>query len=153
MLTHLVKKIPNSALRFGRLPILIPKMPNNNWKPVQYATASACPATEGKPHDHSFHFKIERLFATGMVPLFPASLFIHNPLMDYALAVAISLHCYWGFDAVSSDYAKPLGFKEESVKFIRLGVFLVSLSMFVGLLRFNYNDVGITKAFEMIWAL
>lgn len=47
------------------------------------------------PHDFSGHFKLERLWIVGMVPLFPAALFIHNSFMDYALALAISLHVYW----------------------------------------------------------
>jgi len=53
-------------------------------------------AVEGnKPHDHSLHFKLERYFAVAMLPLIPAAYFIHGPAMDYALALALSLHVHW----------------------------------------------------------
>uniref|UniRef100_A0A914R9T5 Uncharacterized protein n=1 Tax=Parascaris equorum TaxID=6256 RepID=A0A914R9T5_PAREQ len=42
--------------------------------------------------DHSLHFKIERYWAAGMIPLFPSAYFIHTPAMDAVLTVAIVLH-------------------------------------------------------------
>lgn len=53
-------------------------------------------------HDHSTMFKLERYWAAAMVPLLPAAYFIHTPLMDNALAVAIALHVHWGLHGVLS---------------------------------------------------
>jgi len=108
---------------------------------------------EAKQHDHSLHFKIERYFAAAMLPLIPAAYFIHGPAMDYALAVALSLHVHWGFKAVVEDYARPIVVGERFAKMAPNLVYLMSAVLLASLLHFNYNDVGLTKAFEMVFAL
>jgi len=119
--------------------------------------ASASPRTvaveEKKPHDHSLHFKLERYFAVAMLPLIPAAYFIHGSAMDYALALALSLHIHWGFKAVVEDYARPIVVGEKFSKIAPNLVYLVSAVLLASLLHFNYNDVGLTKAFELVFAL
>lgn len=63
------------------------------------AATSAVPkareVTTNVTHDHAPHFKIERYWAAGMLPIFPASYFIHGPYMDAALTIALVLHIHW----------------------------------------------------------
>ncbi|KAE9413847.1 hypothetical protein Angca_005322 [Angiostrongylus cantonensis] len=106
-----------------------------------------------KTHDHSFHFKLERYFAAGMVPLIPAAYFIHGPVMDALLTVALSLHIHWGVQGVIEDYARPFVIGNAAAKAARAGVYVISAILLAGLLHFNTNDVGITKAFGLVFSL
>jgi len=117
------------------------------------ASPRAFAVDEKKPHDHSLHFKLERYFAVAMLPLIPAAYFIHGPAMDYALALALSLHIHWGFKAVVEDYARPIVVGEKFAKIAPKLVYLVSAVLLASLLHFNYNVVGLTKAFELVFAL
>ncbi|KFD65260.1 hypothetical protein M514_00655 [Trichuris suis] len=105
------------------------------------------------PPSHSAIFSMERILAALMLPLFPTALFVHNATIDYALAATVALHVHWGLHVVVEDYARPFVVGETLSKVCAKSVYLVSILMFAGLLHFNYADVGITKAFEMIWAL
>lgn len=58
-----------------------------------------------------------------------------------------------GLEIVITDYARPFVVGSAFSKFAHYAVYAVSIAMFAALLHFNYNDVGITKAFEMIWSL
>ncbi|CAI4231716.1 unnamed protein product [Auanema sp. JU1783] len=106
-----------------------------------------------KAHDHSTHFKIERMFAVGMLPLLPAAYFVHGPVMDAALTIALTLHIHWGVQGVIADYARPFVIGSGAAKAARGGLYVVSALLLAGLLHFNTNDVGLTKAFEMVFAL
>ena len=60
------------------------------------ATGTSAHYQLGKPMGgHALHFKIERYFAAGMLPLFPAAYFIHGPVMNALLTAAIALHVHW----------------------------------------------------------
>lgn len=56
-------------------------------------------------------------------------------------------------EAVAEDYARPFVIGETLSKISHYAVYIFSLLMYIGLLHFNYSDVGITKGFEMIWSL
>ncbi|VDL74608.1 unnamed protein product [Nippostrongylus brasiliensis] len=106
-----------------------------------------------KTHDHSLHFKLERYFAMGMVPLLPAAYFIHGPVMDAVLTVALTLHVHWGVQGVIQDYARPFVIGDGLAKAARASVYLITAALLAGLLHFNTNDVGLTKAFELVFSL
>ncbi|GMT14712.1 hypothetical protein PFISCL1PPCAC_6009, partial [Pristionchus fissidentatus] len=106
-----------------------------------------------KTHDHSSHFKYERFFAAGMMPLIPAAYFVHGPVMDAALTVALTLHIHWGIQGVIADYARPYVIGQTAAKAARVSAYIISALLLAGLLHFNTNDVGITKAFEMVFSL
>jgi len=99
------------------------------------------------------HYKLERYWAAGIFPLIPAAYFIHNPTMDLALAVAITLHTHWGIETVAKDYARPIILGKELADFLPRTVLVLSIMLFASLLHFNFADVGITKAFEMLFSL
>ncbi|VDM64340.1 unnamed protein product [Angiostrongylus costaricensis] len=98
-------------------------------------------------------FQLERYFAAGMVPLIPAAYFIHGPVMDALLTVALTLHIHWGVQGVIQDYARPFVIGDVAAKAARAGVYVITATLLAGLLHFNTNDVGITKAFELVFSL
>lgn len=51
------------------------------------------------------------------------------------------------------DYARPLIVGDKLPGIAVKLVYVLSALMYAGLLYFNFSDVGITKAFEMIWSL
>ncbi|VIO92877.1 Succinate dehydrogenase, putative [Brugia malayi] len=105
-------------------------------------------------HNHSTMFKIEKYFSAAMLPLLPAAYFIHGPVMDTALAVAITLHVHWGLHGVLSDYGRAFVLGTTAAKIVQGPVsYILSICLLAGLLHFNSYDVGITKAFEMVWSL
>ncbi|CAI5443585.1 unnamed protein product [Caenorhabditis angaria] len=106
-----------------------------------------------KVHDHSGHFKFERYFAAGMVPIIPAAYFIHGPVTDALLTIALTLHIHWGVQGVVYDYARPFVIGETAAKAAHAGVYVITVLLLAGLLHFNTNDVGITKAFELVFSL
>ncbi|CAJ0607675.1 unnamed protein product [Cylicocyclus nassatus] len=119
------------------------------------AVRSASTLDDGanKTHDHSLHFKLERYFAAAITPLFPAAYFIHGPVMDALLTAALVLHIHWGVQGVVQDYARPFVIGIPLAKAARAGVYLITAALLAGLLHFNTNDVGLTKAFEMVFSL
>ncbi|MCP9257504.1 BMA-SDHD-1 [Dirofilaria immitis] len=79
-----------------------------------------------------------------------ASYFIHGPSMDTALAIAITLHAHWGLHGLwSSICTGPTMAKIVQGPF----TYIISICLLAGLLHFNSYDVGITKAFEIVWSL
>ncbi|KAH7668140.1 CRE-SDHD-1 protein [Aphelenchoides avenae] len=73
--------------------------------------------------------------------------------MDYALTVALTLHIHWGLMAVAHDYARPIVVGETMAAVLPKAVYLLTVLLFAGLLHFNYNDVGLTRAFELVFSL
>lgn len=120
---------------------------------VQQKSLAASSAAVQKRPGHSKFFLIERIWAVGLIPLFPAAFFIQGPTMDFLLATAIALHAHWGIEIVVEDYARPLIVGEKLPGIAVKLVYVLSALMYAGLLYFNFSDVGITKAFEMIWSL
>uniref|UniRef100_A0A0N5A8K2 Succinate dehydrogenase [ubiquinone] cytochrome b small subunit n=1 Tax=Syphacia muris TaxID=451379 RepID=A0A0N5A8K2_9BILA len=120
--------------------------------PPQYDPIAA--QKQFKPlHNHGPLFKIERYFAAAMVPLFPAAYFIHTPLMDTILALALTLHIHWGVWGVVNDYGRPYVLGDTLAKAVRVGAYVMTACLLAGLLVFNQNDIGLTKAFELVWSL
>ncbi|KRX99227.1 putative succinate dehydrogenase [ubiquinone] cytochrome b small subunit, mitochondrial, partial [Trichinella pseudospiralis] len=153
--------LSNPSFRHGQLPTLLKNaLPSSpilfpRASPTTLALATRASSTEVRevPPNHATMFKLERVLAVAMLPLFPAALFIHNGIMDNLLAVAVGLHIHFGLHVVVEDYARPFVIGETLSKLCTKSIYLVSILMIAGMLHFNYTDVGITKAFEMIWAL
>uniref|UniRef100_A0A7E4VUN3 Succinate dehydrogenase [ubiquinone] cytochrome b small subunit n=1 Tax=Panagrellus redivivus TaxID=6233 RepID=A0A7E4VUN3_PANRE len=115
---------------------------------------STTDVTPGKPMGHNAqHFKLERYFAAAMVPLLPASYFIHGTAMDFVLSTAVALHIHWGIVAVVNDYGRPIVIGEKAAKLAVPFAYVLSILLFAGLLHFNTNDVGLTRAFELVFSL
>uniref|UniRef100_A0A0M3I7R7 Succinate dehydrogenase [ubiquinone] cytochrome b small subunit n=1 Tax=Ascaris lumbricoides TaxID=6252 RepID=A0A0M3I7R7_ASCLU len=104
-------------------------------------------------HSHGTLFKIERYFAAAMVPLIPAAYFIHGREMDLCLALALTLHVHWGVWGVVNDYGRPFVLGDTLAAAVRVGAYIFTACLLAGLLYFNEHDVGLTRAFEMVWEL
>uniref|UniRef100_A0A914PND5 Succinate dehydrogenase [ubiquinone] cytochrome b small subunit n=2 Tax=Panagrolaimus TaxID=55784 RepID=A0A914PND5_9BILA len=119
-----------------------------------YRFNNTAPGLSGKPMGgHALHFKIERYFAAAMLPLFPAAYFVHGPVMDALLTAAVALHTHWGIVAVMNDYGRPIVIGETAARLAIPFAYVLSILLLAGLLHFNINDVGLTKAFEMFYSL
>ncbi|BFY98815.1 hypothetical protein BsWGS_01855 [Bradybaena similaris] len=103
----------------------------------------------GKSHimTASTHWKVERFVALGMVGIMPAALFIQGSTMDHLLTTFVFLHGFWGIDGVLKDYLLKF------VPWICKLWYLIAIVGFAGLVNFNFNDVGVCKAIQMIWSL
>ena len=55
--------------------------------------------------------------------------------------------CFRSFDHVLSDYL------QKFIPWIHYFWYAVSIVAFAGLMHFNYNDVGVTKAIKMLWSV
>uniref|UniRef100_A0A914S6L3 Succinate dehydrogenase [ubiquinone] cytochrome b small subunit n=1 Tax=Parascaris equorum TaxID=6256 RepID=A0A914S6L3_PAREQ len=104
-------------------------------------------------HNHGTLFKIERYFAAAMVPLMPAAYFIHGREMDLCLALALSLHIHWGVWGVVNKLYIGVWMVDTLAAAVRVGAYIFTACLLAGLLYFNEHDVGLTRAFEMVWEL
>ncbi|KAK7465941.1 hypothetical protein BaRGS_00037479 [Batillaria attramentaria] len=95
----------------------------------------------------STHWKVERVVAVAMVGIMPACLFVQGPMMDHLLTTFVYLHGHWGMRGVLTDYLVKF------VPWIQYLWYVISILGFAGLINFNFNDVGITKAIQMLWSI
>lgn len=95
----------------------------------------------------STHWKVERFVAISMVGIMPAALFIHGPIMDHLFTTFVYLHGHWGMRGVLTDYLVKF------VPWIQHVWTVLSVLGFAGLIHFNFNDVGLTKAIQMLWSI
>ncbi|RUS72813.1 hypothetical protein EGW08_019426 [Elysia chlorotica] len=120
---------------------------------IEYFRARRGPFTpeekRGKGHlmMASTHWKVERFVAIAMTGIMPACLFVQGATMDHLLSTFVYLHGFWGIDGVLKDYLVKF------VPWIGKVWYLLAIIGFAGLVNFNYNDVGITKAIQMLWSL
>ncbi|KAL1239217.1 putative succinate dehydrogenase [ubiquinone] cytochrome b small subunit [Trichinella pseudospiralis] len=107
--------LSNPSFRHGQLPTLLKNalpsspilFPRASSTTLALATRASSTEVREVPPNHATMFKLERVLAVAMLPLFPAALFIHNGIMDNLLAVAVGLHIHFGLHVVVEDYARP----------------------------------------------
>eukprot|EP01134_Creolimax_fragrantissima_P001440 CFRG1440T1 len=110
---------------------------------------AATTATSSGGMKESSHWKAERVMTVGSLALIPTAMVVGPSMpVDMAMAVVLPLHSYWGMDQVFTDYAK--GVFAPLSKMINI---IAHLGTVGGLIYFNMNDVGITKAVQMLWEL
>ncbi|TNN13100.1 Succinate dehydrogenase [ubiquinone] cytochrome b small subunit isoform 2 [Schistosoma japonicum] len=119
-------------------------------KAMKLGTAPAVQKTGLLP---SVHWTIERIIATGMLPLYPIALYMDTPIMNFIVVTAVSMHSYWGFDGVIKDYAFERRYGPALMPILRTLWKIMSGCGFAGLLYFNFNDVGFITAVKKLWAL
>jgi succinate dehydrogenase (ubiquinone) membrane anchor subunit len=95
------------------------------------------------------HWNAERYLSVALLAVIPAGLLLENNLFDHLMAVSLVLHSHWGLQQIMTDYLHgPSLPKIGSVL-----LYVVSALTLVGLLYFNYSDIGISKAVKKIWSL
>ncbi|KAI6181463.1 Succinate dehydrogenase [ubiquinone] cytochrome b small subunit [Aphelenchoides besseyi] len=99
------------------------------------------------------YFKFERQVFVATLPLLPLSYFVHGTAMDWLLTAAIVANAHFGAHAVISDYARPLVIGETAARIAYPLSYVVTAFLLAALVSFNYNDVGLTRAFELVFSL
>jgi len=106
----------------------------------------------------SVHWTMERVFSISTLAVIPVAFALSHPFTDSLLALSTVIHTHWGLESIAVDYLcrnlilnKPVS---PLVGKIGRGlVYLISIVTLAGLIHFNYNDVGLTKAIKMYWAM
>lgn len=98
-------------------------------------------------------WKAERILAASMIAIVPGAFMFPSPVMDCLLAMSATLHMHWGVETVAVDYIRPALFGNVIPKIAVGAVYALSISALVGLLYFNFTDVGIVKAIQMLWTV
>merc|ERR1712142_608849 len=95
----------------------------------------------------STHWKLERIVAISLLGTIPGALIAPGPVMDFLLATSFLLHSHWGIDAILQDYfAKFIPWIQK----VGLGISVVAMA---GLIHFNYNDIGVSRALLLLWSI
>ncbi|CAD5221188.1 unnamed protein product [Bursaphelenchus xylophilus] len=98
-------------------------------------------------------FKLERQVFIATLPLLPLSYFVHGSAMDWIVTAAIVANCHFGGHAVVTDYARPIVVGEGFAKAAHYLSYVGTALLAIVLVNFNINDVGITRAFELVFSL
>lgn len=93
----------------------------------------------------STHWKLERIVAISLLGIIPGALIAPGPVMDCLLSTTFLLHSHWGIDAVLQDYIAKF------IPWIQKVWLVISIIAMSGLIHFNYNDIGISKAILLLW--
>ncbi|XP_076332932.1 succinate dehydrogenase, subunit D [Tachypleus tridentatus] len=104
-------------------------------------------------HNHTKIWAGERVLATSLFGIVPASFMFPSPVMDYALAFALTTHVHWGMESIVVDYIRPSLFGSTIPKIAVAGVYGMTMLTLGGLFYFNYSDVGLVQAIKMFWKL
>lgn len=79
-------------------------------------------------------------------------MFIGKPIM-FLISSAFYENIFRGIVAVVNDYARPIVLGKTAARMAIPAAYVLSILLFAGLLHFNTNDVGLTRAFEMFFSL
>ncbi|GFT74186.1 succinate dehydrogenase cytochrome b small subunit, mitochondrial [Nephila pilipes] len=119
-----------------------------------FSTAqSVCAAAAAHDHSHSRIWTAERFLSAALVGILPAAIAFPNPVLDYALALSMTVHVHWGIEAIVVDYVRPSVVGATLSKVAVAAVYGLSVFTLGGLFYFNYTDVGFSQAIRMLWKL
>ncbi|XP_045605403.1 succinate dehydrogenase [ubiquinone] cytochrome b small subunit A, mitochondrial [Procambarus clarkii] len=127
--------------------------------PYQAKPFSVSPVTKGPPeieqagHDHVMHWTAERILAVVLLGTIPAAVIFPTPAVEYFLALSLTVHSYWGIEAIVVDYIHPSSFGKIIPKLALGAVSALSFLTLGGLCYFIYTDVGIINAVKLLWKL
>lgn len=114
---------------------------------------SLCAAAAAHDHSHSRIWTAERFLSAALVGILPAAVAFPNPVLDYILALSMTVHVHWGIEAIVVDYVRPSIVGAALSKAAVAVVYGVSVLTLGGLFYFNYTDVGLSQAIRMLWKL
>ncbi|XP_036370310.1 succinate dehydrogenase [ubiquinone] cytochrome b small subunit, mitochondrial isoform X1 [Octopus sinensis] len=95
----------------------------------------------------STHWKLERIVAISLLGTLPAAIISPNSVTDFLLVTSFLLHSHWGIDSILQDYVA------KYIPWIQKVWLLVSILAMAGLLHFNYNDIGASRALLLLWSI
>jgi succinate dehydrogenase (ubiquinone) membrane anchor subunit len=113
----------------------------NNSQLGQLRSTATIPAAK--------HWNIERYLSVALLAMIPAGLILENNVFDHLLAVSLVLHSHWGIEQILTDYLHG-----PTLPKLGFGLaYVVSALTLIGLIYFNYTDIGLSKAVKKIWSL
>ncbi|XP_037573681.1 succinate dehydrogenase [ubiquinone] cytochrome b small subunit, mitochondrial [Dermacentor silvarum] len=98
-------------------------------------------------------WKAERILAASMLAIVPGAFMLPCPVMDCLLAISAVVHMHWGVETIVVDYVRPALFGNLIPKVAVGAVYALSIAALTGLFYFNFTDVGIIKAIQMLWTV
>jgi len=106
----------------------------------------------------SQHWTAERIMSIVTLVILPVAFVANHPVTDSLLALATVIHMHWGLEAIAIDYlCRPLIMNKPVSPMVgKIGiaiVYLLSIITLAACIHFNFNDVGLTKAIKMYWAM
>jgi len=106
----------------------------------------------------SQHWTWERIMSIVTVSIIPVAFVLNHPVTDCLLSLSTVIHAHWGLEAIAIDYlCRPLIMNKPVSPMVgKVGiaiVYLLSIVTLAALINFNINDVGLTKAIKMYWAM
>uniref|UniRef100_A0A4D5RB75 Succinate dehydrogenase [ubiquinone] cytochrome b small subunit n=1 Tax=Scolopendra viridis TaxID=118503 RepID=A0A4D5RB75_SCOVI len=136
--------------------LVISSLRNFPVRPTSATTTTVLPHRQSSSevsHDYSRMWTLERIVATSMLPIIPATIAISSPVLDYTLALLLTVHSHWSLENVIHDYIRPRLHGEAAPRIAIAVLYFFSAMTLGGLFYFNYNDVGLGNAVRMIWKL
>ena len=115
---------------------------------IKQLTRSNASASAGS-HAASTHWNAERYQSIALLAIIPAAFYFDSSIMDNVLALSLVAHSHWGLHSIITDYVHGPVLPKWAFGML----FVVSALTLVGLLYFNYSDIGMSKAIKKIWTL
>ena len=144
---------PYSTIRSTLINAKVPVAPTLAKKPstILFAKPAQQPSliTTRLSHNAPKQWTAEKGLTIVLLGLIPTALFFENPIVDSVLSAVLVTHIYWGLESICTDYDH--GSLLPRLAFGTLYA-VVALTL-IGLLYFNYKDIGISKAVKKVWTL
>jgi succinate dehydrogenase (ubiquinone) membrane anchor subunit len=74
-----------------------------------------------------------------------------HPFIDFALGIAIPLHCHFGFDTIIQDYMPARRVGNATFMTASWGLKALTGLVLYGCYEFNTNDIGLTALVQKLW--
>ena len=110
-------------------------------------------ALDIKKNHARLHWHAERVVGLTMFPLFPLSLMVGGPVMDFSVVTCVTLHSYWGLEGVIMDYSFERRYGPVLQPVAMNACKVLCAIAYAGFLYFNYTDVGFVEAIKYLWSV
>ncbi|KAL5243594.1 hypothetical protein ACI65C_011004 [Semiaphis heraclei] len=114
-------------------------------------TGSAAAVKTGK--NYGSFWRTERIVSIALMGLFPASVLYSSQIVDTLLAATISLHVYWGLEALVVDYLRVPVVGQLANKAGHAAIALLAIVTLAGFLQVIFNGDGLGNAIVQLWKL
>ncbi|XP_050520287.1 succinate dehydrogenase [ubiquinone] cytochrome b small subunit, mitochondrial isoform X2 [Daktulosphaira vitifoliae] len=114
-------------------------------------TSTATPTKSEK--NYASLWKGERIVSIALLPLFPAAIIYSSPIIDTLLATSLSLHVYWGLEALVIDYLRVPVVGQLANKVGHVAVTLAAILTLAGFLKLIFNGDGLGNSIVQLWKL
>ncbi|XP_026805771.1 succinate dehydrogenase [ubiquinone] cytochrome b small subunit, mitochondrial [Rhopalosiphum maidis] len=114
-------------------------------------TGSTAAVKTGK--NYASLWRAERVVSIALMGLFPAAVLYSSPIIDTLLAGSISLHVYWGLEALVVDYLRVPVVGKLANKAGHATITLLAIVTLAGFLQVIFVGDGLGNAIVQLWKL